>query len=181
MFPQCYFNYMNDFPRAIPVPPGSYPSSTPGSFPMPSPEMFPETMDEGEYMPSDQNIMGGETMQGGTPQGGTAPTTPAPFEIQTTPTTPAAPTTPMAPTAQGPFEIQPGAPAVLDTQYTQGYLRTLIGKRVRVTFLLGTNTLQDRTGVLEQVGISYITIRESETNNLTMCDIYTVKFVVIFQ
>jgi len=177
MFPECYLSYMNNFHRAIPVTPGSYPSSTPETFPMPSPEMFDETMEGGENMPQDQNIMGGGTMQGGTTQGGPAPTTPmtpAPFEIQTTPVTP---TTPMTPS---PFEIQPGAPAVLDTQYTQGYLRTQIGKRMRITFLLGTNTIQDREGVLEEVGISYITLRETQTNNLTLCDIYSIKFVVIF-
>lgn len=163
MFPKRYLSYMNNFPRAIPVTPGSYPSSTPEAFPMPSPEMFPGSMEEGEYMPMEQYPTGGGTMQGGimpTPtQGGPIPTTPI---------------------TQAPFEIQPGAPAVLNTEYTQGYLRTQIGKRMRVTFLLGTNTVQDREGVLEDVGISYITLRETQTNNLTLADIYSIKFVVIF-
>lgn len=168
MFPKCYLSYMNNFPRAIPVTPGSFPSSTPETFPMPGPELFPETMEEGEFMPEDQNIMGGETMEGETLQAIPTPVIPV---------TPVIPTTPMP---ESPFEIQPGAPAVLDTQYTQGYLRTLIGKRMRVTFLLGTNIIQDREGVLEEVGISYITLRETQTNNLTMCDIYSIKFVVVF-
>ena len=51
---------------------------------------------------------------------------------------------------------------------------------MRVTFLLGTNTVQDREGVLEKVGISYIILRETQTNNLTLADIYSIKFVTIF-
>ncbi|WP_368490033.1 hypothetical protein [Clostridium sp. BJN0013] len=91
---------------------------------------------------------------------------------QTTPTpTPAPPST---------FEMAPGSPVNQDINYTQGYLRTQIGKRVRATFLLGTGTLQDRTGVLESVGISYIILRNEETNSRELADIYSIKFVVIF-
>ena len=79
------------------------------------------------------------------------------------------------------FETAPGSPTTLGIQYTQGYLKTQIGKRMRVTFLLGTNIIQDRVGVLEEVRISYITLREDETNNLVMCDIYSIKFVNIFR
>jgi len=75
----------------------------------------------------------------------------------------------------------PGSPTNIGTDYTQGYLRSQIGKRMRVTFLLGTNLIQDRIGVLEEVGISYITLRDDETSNLVMCDIYSIKFVNIFK
>lgn len=78
------------------------------------------------------------------------------------------------------FEMAPGSPVIQDTNYIQGYLRTQIGKRVRATFLLGTGTLQDRTGILESVGISYIILRNEETNTKEMADIYSIKFVVIF-
>jgi hypothetical protein len=78
------------------------------------------------------------------------------------------------------FEQAPGSPTTLDTGYTQGYLRTQIGKRMRVTFLLGTNLIQDREGILEEVGISYIVIKEVDTNIRTMCDIYAIKFASIF-
>ena len=44
------------------------------------------------------------------------------------------------------FEMAPGAPVQQDVNYTQGYLRTQIGKRMLVSFLIGTNTYQDRTG-----------------------------------
>lgn len=63
--------------------------------------------------------------------------------------------------------------------YTQGYLRTQIGKLVRVQFLIGTNSLQDRTGILTQVGSSYIILRSLETGTDIFCDIYSIKFVTI--
>ena len=78
------------------------------------------------------------------------------------------------------FEQAPGSPTYLDAGYTQGYLRTQIGKRMRVVFLLGTNLIQDRDGILEEVGISYIILKDSDTTTRTLCDIYAIKFVTIF-
>ncbi|MCD2346227.1 hypothetical protein [Clostridium guangxiense] len=78
------------------------------------------------------------------------------------------------------FEQAPGSPTNLDTQYTQGYLKTKIGKRVRISFLLGTNTFQDRTGTLLEVGISYVVIQDIDTNTQTLCDIYSIKFVTFY-
>ncbi|MBV4437713.1 hypothetical protein [Clostridium tyrobutyricum] len=98
----------------------------------------------------------------------------------TTGTTEPAATGPTGTTGSTAFEMAPGSPVEQDTNYTQGYLRTQIGKRVRVTFLLGTGTLQDRTGILTDVGISYIIIRNEETNTRELADIYSIKFVSIF-
>jgi len=77
------------------------------------------------------------------------------------------------------FEMAPGSPIQQDINYTQGYLRTQIGRRMLVSFLIGTSTYQDRTGVLEKVGISYIILKEPEGTEL-LCDIYSIKFVRIF-
>ena len=74
------------------------------------------------------------------------------------------------------FDMLPSTP-VLDIEYTQGYLKTQIGKRVKVEFLIGTNMLIDREGTLVDVGISYIIINEVETDDLLLCDIYSIKFV----
>jgi hypothetical protein len=95
-----------------------------------------------------------------------------PTQAQTTPKP--------APMNPSDFETAPGSPTNLGTDYTQGYLKTQIGKRMRVTFLLGTNLIQDRSGVLTDVGISYIILREDETNRPVLCDIYSVKFVNIY-
>ncbi len=63
--------------------------------------------------------------------------------------------------------------------YTPGFLRNYIGKLVKVEFLIGTNNLQDRIGVLLEVGASYIVLRSVQDNNLLYCDIFSIKFVTI--
>lgn len=73
--------------------------------------------------------------------------------------------------------MQLGEPPIMDTEYTQGYLRTKIGSRVKIEFLIGTNMWIDREGTLTDVGISYIIINEIETDDLLLCDIYSIKFV----
>lgn len=65
-------------------------------------------------------------------------------------------------------------------QYLNGFLRTQIGRRVRVDFLLGTNTLTDRTGTLLGVGANYILLREANSDDLLVCDFYNIKFVTVF-
>jgi len=68
---------------------------------------------------------------------------------------------------------------VISTQYTAGFLKTQIGKRVRVEFLIGTSSLTDRLGVLIGVGASYILLRDVDTNEIIMGDLYSIKFVTI--
>jgi len=78
------------------------------------------------------------------------------------------------------FEQAPGSPTELGKEYTQGYLKSIIGQRVKIFFLIGTNIIQDRDGILTDVGISYVILRELETNYLILCDIYSIKFVTIY-
>jgi hypothetical protein len=70
---------------------------------------------------------------------------------------------------------------VTDIQYTQGWLTTQIGQRVKIEFLIGTNMLIDREGTLLEVGISYVIINEVETDDLLLCDIYSIKFVRVYR
>ena len=63
--------------------------------------------------------------------------------------------------------------------YTPAFLREQIGKLMRVEFLIGTNNLVDRIGVLEDVGASYILLRSFENDSLIYCDIYAIKFITI--
>ncbi|MDD2481030.1 MAG: hypothetical protein WCY24_06105 [Lutispora sp.] len=72
-------------------------------------------------------------------------------------------------------------PVVMETQYTQGFLKTQIGSKVKIEFLIGTNMLVDREGVLLDVGVSYIIINETETDDLLLCDIYSIKFVRFYR
>ncbi|MEG0371120.1 MAG: hypothetical protein RR645_02370, partial [Clostridium sp.] len=60
--------------------------------------------------------------------------------------------------------------------YVQSYLKSQLGRFVRVEFLLGTNLLNDRTGTLIEVGINYIVLL-TPSNDKTMCDLYSIKFV----
>lgn len=78
------------------------------------------------------------------------------------------------------IEINSNTPEVLTNNiYTPAFLREQIGKLVRVEFLIGTNNLTDRIGILEDVGASYILLRSLESGVLTYADIYSIKFVNI--
>lgn len=107
---------------------------------------------------ANQNVM---------PQTGNLPVPIRPSR-ELTPQIPAAP-----PGEQAPQTVQ----SVL---YTPGYLKTQIGRTVRVEFLIGTNGLNDRIGTLLGVGASYILIRPIRTNDILLCDIYSIKFVTIY-
>lgn len=76
--------------------------------------------------------------------------------------------------------IDQNSPEILTNSiYTPAFLREQIGKLMRVEFLIGTNNLTDRTGILEDVGASYILLRSIESDNLVYCDIYSIKFITI--
>ena len=76
--------------------------------------------------------------------------------------------------------INQNSPEILTNSiYTPAFLREQIGKLMRVEFLIGTNNLTDRIGILEDVGASYILLRSIESDNLIFCDIYSIKFVTI--
>ena len=67
-------------------------------------------------------------------------------------------------------QINENSPEILtNDMYTPAFLREQIGKLVRVEFLIGTNNLTDRVGILEDVGVSYILLRAIESGNLLFC------------
>ena len=76
--------------------------------------------------------------------------------------------------------IDQNSPEILTNSiYTPAFLRTQIGKLMRVEFLIGTNNLVDRVGYLQDVGASYILLRAVESDTITFCDIYSIKFINI--
>ena len=78
------------------------------------------------------------------------------------------------------INIEQNSPEILTNPiYTPAFLREQIGKLMRVEFLIGTNNLVDRIGVLEDVGASYILLRSFENDSLVYCDIYAIKFITI--
>lgn len=66
-------------------------------------------------------------------------------------------------------------------QYMNGFLRTQIGKRVRVQFLIGTNSFLDKMGKLIGVGANYILLQEAMSDDILVCDFFTIKFVSIYK
>ena len=66
-----------------------------------------------------------------------------------------------------------------NTAYTPAFLKGYIGRLVRIEFLIGTTYLEDRTGILLEVGASYVLLRSVQDKNLLYCDIYSIKFVTI--
>jgi hypothetical protein len=69
---------------------------------------------------------------------------------------------------------------IASTLYIAGYLKTQIGKLVKVEFLIG-NSITDRIGVLAKVGVSYIILRPIDVNGQLLCDLYSIKFVTIVE
>ena len=65
-------------------------------------------------------------------------------------------------------------PQILEgTYYIPGFLKTQIGKMLRVEFLVGsTGPLVDRIGTLLSVGASYILLKPIGTDDTLLCDIY---------
>ncbi len=66
-------------------------------------------------------------------------------------------------------------------QYLNGFLRTQIGNRIRVEFLIGTNTYLERSGKLVAMGANYIILQEAMSDDLLVCDFFNIKFVTIYR
>jgi hypothetical protein len=62
-------------------------------------------------------------------------------------------------------------------QYLNGFIRTQIGRRATIDFLVGSNNLVSKTGYLLGVAQNYILINELDTNDITTCDFYNIKFI----
>ena len=77
-------------------------------------------------------------------------------------------------------DINQESPEILRNPiYTPAFLREQIGRLMRVEFLIGTNNMVDRIGILADVGASYILLRSFENDSLVYCDIYSIKFITI--
>lgn len=77
--------------------------------------------------------------------------------------------------------LQNGIPVTAESvQFLNGFLRTQIGRRIKAEFLIGTNSFLDREGTLLGVGVNYFIINETDTDDLTICDFYSVKFIKIY-
>ena len=62
----------------------------------------------------------------------------------------------------------------------QQIMRDNIGEYMDVEFLIGTNGLTTRSGQLRAVGVSYIVLYDRSNDRYMICDLYSVKFVTIY-
>lgn len=164
---KCYRQnaFMQSLPTGIPAGPAFAP------FPGMPQQLQPFAGGQQMAMPSTQQMMTAPLSQ-------QMPTVPM---VQQAPGAPAIQQVPVIPVTQQ-FQTIPG-PSTMTTDnilFTPGYMRTQIGRRVKVEFLLGTNMLVDREGTLEAVGADYIIIQEAETDDLLLCDLFSIKFVKFF-
>lgn len=65
-------------------------------------------------------------------------------------------------------------------QYLNGFLRSQIGRRVTIEFLVGNNCLVTRDGFLLAVGANFILINPTDTDDLMACDFFNIKFIKIY-
>jgi len=62
----------------------------------------------------------------------------------------------------------------------QAILAANLGYYVVVEFLIGTSNLTEKEGILYAVGNNFVTLYEAETNRYIVCDLFSVKFVTIY-
>ena len=62
----------------------------------------------------------------------------------------------------------------------QQIMRDNVGQYVDVEFLIGTGSLTLRSGILYAVGVSYIVLYDRQKERYMICDLYSIKFVTIY-
>jgi hypothetical protein len=157
-------------PFNVPPCPGCSTGMYTGQTGMPSQGIMPMTQ---PMVPPRQDLL--SQMPTGIPQGsalGTAPLMQQSIRQQaTTPSQDLAPIMPWN---------QPIPVTTESLMYMNGFMRTQIGRRVTVEFLIGTNTLVDKSGTLLAVGANYILINEIESDDILLCDFYSIKFMKFY-
>ena len=69
----------------------------------------------------------------------------------------------------------------VDPLSLQESMSEALGNYVVVEFLIGTENLVVREGILNSVGQSWLVLYDPPTDTSTLCDMYSVKFVTFFQ
>jgi hypothetical protein len=70
-------------------------------------------------------------------------------------------------------------PTETECNNLQSYLNTILNRFVKVDFLIGNDNLIFKEGILKEVGCDYILLEMIDSNDLIVCDIYSIKFVQI--
>ena len=59
-------------------------------------------------------------------------------------------------------------------------LQTAIGYYVSCEFLIGTQILETRDGILAKVGTNFLTLYQPNLERYIVCDLYAVKFITMY-
>lgn len=65
-------------------------------------------------------------------------------------------------------------------QYLNGFIRSQVGRRVHVEFLIGTNNIVEKDGYLVAVGANFILLNPLDTTDILACDFYNIKFMKFY-
>lgn len=80
--------------------------------------------------------------------------------------------------------IEVPAEGSFDTEALQGSMQQILsenlGKYVTCEFLIGTQMLQEKSGVLYSVGVSFIVLFDDINQVYIVCDIFSIKFVTFY-
>lgn len=78
----------------------------------------------------------------------------------------------------------PVPPEDFDTEEMRGSMQAIlsqnVGQFVVVEFLIGTERLMRKQGLLYEVGRSFVTLYDEDENNYIVCDIFSIKFVYFY-
>ena len=69
---------------------------------------------------------------------------------------------------------------VTDVQQYTGFLRTQIGRYMRIEQLIGSDTIRDRYGYLVGVGSNFIILQEVLTGNIMIVDLFSIRLTYIY-
>ena len=58
-------------------------------------------------------------------------------------------------------------------------MRTQVGRSASIQFLIGSNNLVEKSGIILAVGDDYILLNEDETGRILVCDFYNIRFVTL--
>ena len=62
----------------------------------------------------------------------------------------------------------------------QNILNQNVGEYVVIEFLIGTERIMRKQGLLYFVGTSFVTLYDDNLNNFVVCDIFSIKFVYFY-
>ena len=68
----------------------------------------------------------------------------------------------------------------VDPESIQEIIALSVGRYVVVEFLIGTQNIVRREGVLTAVGTSWLVLYDESNGTSVVCDMYSVKFVIYF-